>query len=332
MNKYILVIQESHLHIGLFDDLKNRGEVQFCPVTRKKSNSKVLNCIMKIHCSWSINKHFKLPFRKYWYAYPKIQLENKHNTYVVIVDIALKAFSTGELNKLFAEVGVHGVLVLINSYDASSIGMLEIKDKIHKVNWSQILTFDPIEAEKYGWDYMGTCYYSMHHPQQIKENYPGINSSDAYFAGGIKGDREQLILEVFEKLVRENIVTSYNIMVSGKKRFERKKYEEKIHYYAGSWMPYEKILAGVLNTNVIIEILQKGQNGPSLRYYEAVCYNKKLLTNNPNVEKLPFYNPRYMKVFSGSDDIDFEWIKTKEEVNYGYDGSFSPYYLLSKMK
>lgn len=88
----------------------------------------------------------------------------------------------------------------------------------------------------------------------------------------------------------------------------------------------------MLNTNVIIEILQKGQNGSSLRYFEAVCYNRKLLTNNPNIEKLPFYNPEYMKVFSSSDDIDVEWVKKKGEIDYGYDRSFSPYYLLSKMR
>lgn len=182
---------------------------------------------MKIHCSWSINKYLKLPFRKYWYTHPKFKLDDRCKTYIIIVDIALKAFSAKELNRLFAESGVQGVLVLINSYDASSIGMLEVKDKILKVNWSQILTFAPIEAEKYGWDYMGPCYYSMHTLKSIEETYSQIDTSDAYFTGGIKGGREELMLEVFERLEGGNLEVSYNVMVSGKKRFERKNMKTK---------------------------------------------------------------------------------------------------------
>lgn len=98
-----------------------------------------------------------------------------------------------------------------------------------------------------------------------------------------------------------------------------------INYYGGrDWIPYEQVLASVLNTNVIIEVLQENQEGPSLRYYEAVCYNKKLLSNNRNLSDLPFYDPRYMKYFDKYEDIDIEWVKSREKINYSYDGSFSP--------
>ena len=35
-----------------------------------------------------------------------------------------------------------------------------------------------------------------------------------------------------------------------------------------------------------------------------------------------------MKVFTSFDDIDIEWVKKKEDINYGYGGEFSPIYLL----
>ena len=73
-----------------------------------------------------------------------------------------------------------------------------------------------------------------------------------------------------------------------------------------------------------MEILQKGQTGPTLRYFEAVCYNKKLLTNNPHIVNFPFYKPEWMKIYQKPEDIDINWLKEKEQIDYGYNGEFSP--------
>jgi hypothetical protein len=251
-------------------------------------------------------------------------LLNNGETYIVVVDMALKALNPRYLNEIFAHPSVHGILVFINSFNASSIGMLEIKDDIGKVQWERMLTFDPVEANQYKWDYLGNCYYSIHNQADIEKKYPDAKVSDAYFTGGIKGDREELVLKVFEKLHNAGVDVTYNVMLVGTQRLKEKKFEGLIHYYSGSWIPYERVLADVLKTNVVIEIMQEHQYGPSLRYYEAVCYNKKLLTNNVGVKDLPFYDSRYMKVFSDVNEIDIDWVLTKEPIDYGYDGSFSP--------
>ena len=73
-----------------------------------------------------------------------------------------------------------------------------------------------------------------------------------------------------------------------------------------------------------LEILQEGQNQQSARYFEAVVYNKKLLTTNDRISALPFYNPDYMKVFHTSSDVDIDWLKARDMVDYGYKGEFSP--------
>ena len=97
-------------------------------------------------------------------------------------------------------------------------------------------------------------------------------------------------------------------------------------------MPYDRILADVLASNCILEVVQEGQNAQTARYYEAICYNKKLLTNNMNVEKLPFYDERYIRVFKTIDDIDFDWIKEKNIIDYGYNNEFSPIKILNKLE
>ena len=106
---------------------------------------------------------------------------------------------------------------------------------------------------------------------------------------------------------------------------------DKIHYYIG-WKSYEEVLGGVLRSKVILEILQEGQSGPSLRYYEAVCYNKKLLSNNPNIVHFPYYDSRYMRYFSSPEDIDIAWITEDCDVDYHYKGDFSPVNMLDLIK
>ena len=83
-----------------------------------------------------------------------------------------------------------------------------------------------------------------------------------------------------------------------------------------------------LKGSVILEVVQEGQVAPTLRPYEAVIYNRKLLTNNPNIKKFPYWDSKYMRYFSCVEDIDWKWVKDNTEVDYKYDGRFSPNKLL----
>lgn len=38
-----------------------------------------------------------------------------------------------------------------------------------------------------------------------------------------------------------------------------------------------------------------------------------------------------MKVFDKFDDIDFEWVKAQENVDYGYKGEFSSKYFIEEL-
>ena len=70
----------------------------------------------------------------------------------------------------------------------------------------------------------------------------------------------------------------------------------------------------------------------SLRYFEAIVYNKKLLTNNPEVVELPYYDERYMRVFESIEDIDVDWVKAIEKIDYKYKGEFSPLGIIEYIK
>lgn len=331
MMEYILLYPETHRHLGLFLDLDGMPNVAMSSIGLPKLKNVFLRFLRKVNISWTINQYIPLPFRERWYSRPEINIEQKKEYCVIVLDGAMKGLKPSELNELFAKDNVRGVLVLINSLDASSVAVLESKKKFVKVSWDAVYTFDPGDVKKYGCKYLGNCYYSKHDIAAACEKFPNEEESDVYFAGGLKGDREELIISVFEMMRQNGIQTNFNLSVSGTRRFEHNRYAGQIHYCGGGWRPYEKILAGVSQSKVILEILQKGQNGPSLRYYEAVCCNKRLLTNNPGVVELPYYDTRFMKVFHSAADIDYDWIKEDISVDYQYSEDFSPKYMLKRV-
>lgn len=327
--QFVLIYPESHQHLGLFADLENLPNVQLIVATRKKIKSPFIKIIRKLHSSCS-NKICMIPFGNYWYKLITLSFDNTKSYCIIIVDGAMKAFSATYLNNIFRQKNVRGVLVLLNAMDAKSVMMLEIKRNITNIKWDAIYSFDSGDVQKYGYQSLGNCYYSSHDINLIKKKWSTStkDKTDAYFTGGLKGGRERVILSVFKKIYTAGLYTNFNIMVSGKYILKKKLYSDIINYYSGGWFPYEKVIAGILNSNVVIEILQVGQTGPSLRYYEAVCYNKKLLTNNPEIKNLPYYDSRYMKVFKSVEDIDVEWVKKSENIDYHYADEFSPIHLL----
>ena len=99
-----------------------------------------------------------------------------------------------------------------------------------------------------------------------------------------------------------------------------------------SRISYLETISQAKATDCLLEILQKGQSGVTFRYYEAVCYNKKLLTNNVGVYNLPYYDSQYIQVFEDINDIDFEWIKKDIKIDYKYKGDFSPVNFIEQIK
>jgi len=174
-----------------------------------------------------------------------------------------------------------------------------------------VTTFDEQDAAQ----------YSMLHftdPYAKRNVIPddNIQKCDVFFIGADKG-RGKLLNEI-QKLFLNNNINS-NLRVVGLPS----ELEMEGLYCQKEYMCYEQTIKNVLNSNCLLEVLCEGQHSSSLRYYEAVVYNKKLLTNNANIVNMSYYNPDYIKVFQKVSDIDVNWIKDDRDVNYNYNGDFS---------
>lgn len=184
------------------------------------------------------------------------------------------------------------------------------------------ITYDPADAKKYGYYHTMSVYSSCEIIS--KEIVHDIYFS---FTGMNRLDTVQAITDQFLKKQ-----VNANIIIAGEPSHEQYiKENTRGIQFLKSRKTYKEVLEDVSASNCLLEVLQEGHSGVTLRYYEAICYNKKLLTNNKNVVNLPFYNPDYIKIFETPDDIDCEWIKKHEPVSYGYHDEFSPVHLLDEI-
>ncbi len=80
-----------------------------------------------------------------------------------------------------------------------------------------------------------------------------------------------------------------------------------------------------------LELKHNDDNALTIRFYEAITYGMKFLTNNPAVMKSKYFNPQMMQYFSEPDKIDFSFLLDNKVYDYNYGGEFSTDYFLKTL-
>ncbi len=322
--KYLMVTQYGSMDEVLFGDIIKLPEVNLFYVSEPMANT-FLYKLRRIHTSMPATKYFEPPMKNIWYQKKLFSLID-NDTCVIFQPASMIHIGMSTLKNIhLVYPGCKLVLLLLDSIHAHSVTMRYAKKYIFSFEWDLIFSFDESDCREYGFTYMGLSYYS-----KIDLSAQSRNVSDLFYIGAKKDEdtREKLLLEIYNRCKDKGIICNFKFR-SMKKHPELEK--QGINMLAKP-QPYRDVLNDINATNCILEIMQPGQNNQTARYMEAVCYNKKLLTNNTEIVTLPFYNPQYMKVFISPDDIDFEWIKKEEAVNYNYDNEFSPIRILRTME
>ena len=326
--KCILFNSEVHESYGLYKDLEDLDSVDVILRKERTVNNKLLKKIKHVHLSGSISKYINLPLKNIWYSKCDLRILPGEEYYLIFDDLALKSFSQKELNDFTKRNNIKCILVLLNSMDSEIMSRSGIKRKIIKTAWEDVYTFDLRDVEKYKFKFLDYHYYSKHNVS-VDEDI----KYDLFYVGALYSERKKLIYEIYRSLVRHGVLVDFHLQKHGVDNKKTLPYSDKIHYFTGSEgrLSYEEIITGDLGANTILEVVQNNQSGPTLRYFEAVVYNRKLLTNNPEIVNFPFYNEKYMKIFKQPRDIDFEWIKSGDRPDYKYDNEFSPVHLVESI-
>lgn len=302
-----------------FKDLRydNRTVVINSPL--KPINNKFIRLLRKIHISPQIFNKINLPFKDFWtISFDKFVFEKDTQYFLFFTSGSVYPIHPKKLIKLRKEHSVKLILYLLDAWSnkASNIA----KYYMHNVEFDYIFTIDNNDAKQHKFIFSDMGYSMDKSQTMIKEPI-----HDLYFVGFNKG-RLSILLDIIKCAFEHSVDFHFRIPDIGKENIHKYK-----KFISSEQVAYSDSLKEMANYNCILEILTEGQSGATLRYYEAVCYNKKLLTNNLNVCNLPFYNPDYMHTFISADDIDFEWVTEKVKIDYRYNGRFSPVNLIDKV-
>lgn len=320
--KYIFITTDYNgLAEGMFADLIGRPDTVFIK-PYQKSCSGVLNFILKVKRRIKFADLLTAPFNSKFsrlYTLDNILKKYQNNdVYVIFSDMTLNFFPYSYIRSLIYHNKAKCFVLFLNSMKVLNNKTLNAKLDLFKA--CNIFTFDGHDAKLNEWNFVNSFYSAP------IINYHIPEKKGVYYIGQA-GNRFDIILNVLQHLNKNNIYCNFNVAGCSK---EQQVQEKGLNYIKG--IPYMTTIEQMNSLDCILEIQSKGQSGPTLRYFQAVSMNKKLLTNNSNVTKLDFYNPEYIKIFSKPEDIDVDWLQSSINIDYKYDNRYSPENFINLLK
>lgn len=147
----------------------------------------------------------------------------------------------------------------------------ELDQLVMSDRW-EVLSFDYKDALENDLRYVGGFF--------VPEKMETANKSiDLFFVGTNKG-RFSYLQKLEENLKKLNVKTQFFLV--SKKHFFNKEYSAAI--------PYQSVVDWLSRSKGIVELTKQGQYGLTLRAYEAIFYNKKLVSNNSSLQNYDFYD------------------------------------------
>lgn len=267
-------------------------------------------------------KHFTpkmwLPFRSIWNKrYFNNKFDKNDEIYFILYSIPNGVYNYGIVKYLKRKYKNSKVILFLN--DLVDKNYKTQKDKKVLNQFDAVLSFDYNDCKKYGF-YNHPLVYSK--PEKTENDNEDI---DVYFCGKDK-NRLDLIMKAFHYLKSKGLKCLF--LIQGVPQEKRESIEGL--EYLDKFMPYEQNLEYLKKSKCVLEIMQEGGNGYTLRTCEAVAYNKKIITNNKILKEAEFYNENMITFFDNVTDINISFIK-EEKKSYFDNNYFSPVKLLDKV-
>lgn len=300
----------------MFEDLKNLQNVRYISDPMEYYNySKDIKILHKLHHDGRLNHFFSLPFKSIWskYYFHNDFKDERPICFIFLMRWLIKG------RGFFLEYLKHkypNCKMIVYFEDLVNTKPIDLQLINKYIDFA--ISYDENEAQKYGFLYYPTPYSKKAINTQNNISY------DLYFCGGAK-NRYSTIVDTYKYITSFNIKSSFEVF-----RLPKKETKYKGINYISQMIPYEDYLKKVMIANCILEIMQTNALGYTLRTWDAIAYNKKLLTNNPQILTAPFYKKEQFCYFSKVEDIDTNFIKEPlpNDFHNEYISKLSPINLL----
>ena len=194
-----------------------------------------------------------------------------------------------------------------------------LSDEVRKK--CEIWSFDIEDCKKHDLKYNHQFFFRNAEKETL---YKPELASDVFFVGKDK-NRLSLLMKLDEMMKNEGLTPCIHVI--GERRDvmgNRVKYNMREKAFLKTKeIPYEIVLQYNKASKCLLEIMQAGQVGLTLRMVEAMFFNKKIITNNISVKQFDFYSPDNIYII-GEDSRSISDFVLNE--NFGWDEKWQTLY------
>jgi hypothetical protein len=167
-------------------------------------------------------------------------------------------------------------------------------------------TFDPEDAEKFNINFRPLFY--LDYFREVKKNEYNKKSFDLLFLGTAHSDRYRIGNSIINWCKQNNLNTyAYYFMHGRIVYFYKKLFDKTFKEFEYKKLKFKSLtLLEIVNlyieSNVILDINHPGQKGLTMRTFEAIGANKKIITTNKEIKRYSFFNPNNILVIERNEE------------------------------
>ncbi len=198
--------------------------------------------------------------------------------------------------------------------------------------FDKFYSFDLIDCEKYGFEFLPLFYFDDNKINTIDVNYDyGILMT----LGHLKYEK---YLQV-KKVLNPNFKSKEYLLMGSKSQYiynyiRWHKYMKKINrsYIHYNPLPLASSSHFYDDCKAVVDIPLEGQNGLTIRTFEALRKQKKLITTNKNIVTYDFYTPNNIFIVDElHDKIPYDFFESRFDKNFMVGDKYSIYNFVRKL-
>lgn len=281
----------------------------------KSSFSKLL---YRITFSPHVNKYVSYPFKRAtFHALSNVKFENGRRLCFIFFANQHELINNGFIGYL--KKRYPSCKVVFYFQDLVKINTkIDVEDL--KKQFDLVLSYDKGDCERFGLIYHPTPYSRI----EIKssDKYP---KCDVFFCGKAK-TRLGTLIQAYKELVNQG--QSCLFIITGVPEEEQITLPGIVY---NSGITYKENISYEQNARCLLEIMQDDATGFTPRLWEAIMFDKHLLTNNKTVMQSEFYVKEYCHSLDELDNVS-SWINKEVKYSHKQKQALSPAHFLEKIE
>ncbi|MDR3010242.1 MAG: hypothetical protein LBV59_20070 [Sphingobacterium sp.] len=176
------------------------------------------------------------------------------------------------------------------SYLYDNLDRFPVEEKLEL--FDKIYSFEDKDVEKYGFEKITNYNYLSEQPIPAEEI-----ENDLFYITSYDKRRIKLLRKLAARLSALQVRSK--IIVVGKQIWKEKLKQLSSSRLLSKYIQLRKtpiyideVLAEYKKNKVILDLMRDGQEGLSFRIFEAMAFEKKLITDNPSILNYDFYDPQ----------------------------------------